>query len=172
MGQNKTKIYLNYLSVEEKKAMTEFLSFLRTENTASKEDFIKICETLYSKDKQIELLLDNGHAPSECYANGYYVIIDFKREDLSEQAISELGYCDEVDWRYFYGIAFEKNDRELYIISYSNACSPNWNHEYNLHKVIRVKDVNFKILKDGCFIYRMDDALHGAINDILIKSDH
>lgn len=165
MTQEKTKMYLGYLRAPEREAMTNYLSFLHGRDNGSKEKMIGICASLYSKEKTLERLMDNGNAASGSYAKGYYVIIDFEGDSMSEQAISELGRCDEWDWRYFYGIAVHKESRELFVISYSNAYSPNWNNEYKLHKVIPLKDVGFPLLKDGKLISRMDWALHGAIND-------
>lgn len=165
MEQKKTRMYLNHLSNEEKERMTNELPFLRHNDEKSKKRLMRICNKLYAKENKLERIMDNGYTSQGSYASGYYVIIGFEQKMLSDKAISVLGSCDEWDWRYFYGIAIGREDRQVYVISFSNACSPNWNDEYNRHKTIPLDDIDFSILKDDGVVYRMDDALHSAINN-------
>lgn len=163
-----TKIYLNYLDKGEKERMTDALSFLRSDDKESRAMFERIAGEIYGHDRKFEYPTDNGNRPSEgtCGTCGkyYHTIIQFEQKDLTEEALKALGSCDEWDWRYFYAIAIGKEDRKLYLVSFSNACSPNWNHEYNIQRRMELKDVDFPLLREGCCIYRMDDALHAAIN--------
>jgi len=165
----KTKIYLNYLANDEKIRMTSALSFLRSEDKESRAMFERIVNDVYGPDRKFDYPSDNGHRPSEgtCGTCGkyYHTIIQFEQKDLTEEAINHLGHYDgEWEWRYFYAISIGKDDRQLYLISFSNACSPNWNHEYHVQRKMELKYVDFPILTDGGLIYRMCDSLHAAIN--------
>lgn len=169
------KMYLDYLDKVEKAKMTIALDFLHTANSESKNNLISLSADLYSKDARLRFLSDNGRCPSESSCRTYskdkyfYTLIQFEQKDLTEQMIKELGsYNGDWDWRYFYAISLGKEDRELYIVSFSNACSPNWNHEYNVQRYKKLMDVDFPILKEDCTIYRMNDSLHAAINEKLI----
>lgn len=168
-----TKIYLNYLGKAEQETMTNALSFLRSEDKASRAMFERIAGEIYGPDRKFDYPSDNGHRPSESTSKGgggkyYHTIIQFGQKDLTDEAIEHLGrYDGEWDWRYFYAIAIGKEDRQLYLLSFSNACSPNWNHEYNVQRRMELKDVDFPILKQGGLVYRMCDSLHAAINDEL-----
>ena len=177
MEQKKTKIYLNYLDANEKMKMTMALNFLHTEDKESKEEFLKMSESLYGEGVKLDFAWDNGHYPSEwrarIYSEHFYVIMQFERGSMSDKAIETLGENDrdEWDWRYFYGIAICNEDRKMYAISYMNECSPNWNQEYNVQRFVALKDIDFPLLRNGCLIYRMDDALHAAINSELVKNE-
>ena len=168
----KTKIYLNYLDKGEKERMTDALSFLRSEDKESRAMFERIVDNVYGPDRKFDYPSDNGHRPSEgtCGTCGkyYHTIIQFEQKDLTEEAINHLGHYDgEWEWQYFYAISIGKDDRQLYLISFSNACSPNWNHEYNVQRKMELKDVDFPILTGSGLIYRLCDSLHAAINDEL-----
>ena len=173
MEQKKTKIYLNYLGNDEKMSMTDALSFLRSDDKESRKMFERIVREIYGVDRKFDYPSDNGHRPSESTSKDgcgkyYHTIIQFEQKDLTEEAIEHLGrYDGEWDWRYFYAIAIGKEDRQLYLVSFSNAYSPNWNHEYNVQRKMELKDVDFQVLTRSGLIYRMDDSLHGAINDEL-----
>lgn len=173
--KQKTKIYLNYLSADEKMSMTDALSFLRSDDTESRVMFERIVNETYGVTKDFDYPTNNGRRPSEgsCrrYGNYYHTIIQFEQKDLTEDALKALGSCDEWDWRYFYGIAIGREDRQVYVISYSNACSPNWNNEYNVRRIMELKDVDFQILTRSGLIYRMCDSLHEAINDELWSNE-
>lgn len=170
MTENRTKIYLNYLADAEKQKMTDTMSFLRGGNDG-KNELIAIASDLYGEGIQLDFSWDNGHYPSEWRANycdkHFYTIIQFEQKHLTEKAISVLGKCDEWDWRYFYAISLCREDRKLYVISYSNRCSPNWNQEYSAQRFIELSTIDFPLLTENGVIYRMDDALHTAINDRL-----
>lgn len=174
-----TKMYLNYLVQEERRKMTNALDFLHSANIENKNELITIAKELYSQDTRLTLLCNNGNIPDEATCRNkyehkefFYTLVQFEQKDLTEQMIRELGSNDgDWDWRYFYAISLSEEDRELYIVSYSNACSPNWNHEYNLRMFKKLQDVDFPILKEGCMIYRMDDSLHSAINEKLISKE-
>lgn len=148
--------------------MTNALSFLRSDDKESREMFERIAGEIYGHDCKFDYPTDNGRRPSEGSAgsSGRYVhtIIQFEQKDLTEEALKVLGSCDEWDWRYFYAIAIGKEDRKLYLVSFSNACSPNWNHEYNIQRRMELKDVDFLILRESGLVYRMCDSLHAAIN--------
>ena len=172
-----TKMYLSYLNNVESAKMTVSLDFLHSGNPDSKSELISIAKNLYSKDTKLNLICDNGRRPPEdsCHTYGkekvFYTLIQFEQEDLTEQMLSELGsYDGDWEWRYFYAISLCEQDRELYIVSFSNACCPNWNNEYNAQKYKKLQDIDFPILKKDCTIYRMDDSLHSAINEELIKN--
>jgi hypothetical protein len=172
--EQKTKIYLNYLSNDEKIKMTDALWFLRSEDKESRSMFERIVNDIYGPDRKFDYPSDNGHRPSESTSKGgggkyYHTIIQFEYKHLTEEAIKVLGSNedDEYCWRYFYAIAIGKEDRQLYLLSFSNACSPNWNNEYNVQRKMELKDVDFQILTRSGLIYRMCDSLHAAINDEL-----
>jgi len=164
---NKTKIYLNYLGKNEKERMTDTMPFLHGGNEG-KDELIAIARELYGEDVRLDFLWDNGHFPSEWRANygdkHFYTIIQFEQKHLTDEAISVLGKCDEWDWRYFYAISLCEEDRKLYVMSFSNRCSPNWNQEYRAQQFMELAKVDYPLLREGCVIYRMDDALHAAIN--------
>lgn len=165
---------MSYLDKGEKERMTDALSFLRSEDKESRAMFERIAGEIYGHDRKFEYPTDNGNRPSESTAgsSGKYVhtIVQFEQKDLTEEALKALGSCDEWDWRYFYAIAIGKEDRKLYLVSFSNACSPNWNHEYNIQRCIELKDVDFLILRESGLVYRMCDSLHAAINGELWSS--
>lgn len=175
MEQKKTNIYLSYLGDDEKMRMTDALCFLRTEDKESKEFFEKITNSIYGPGITFGYPTDNGHRPSEgsCGSRGkyYHTIIQFEQKHLTEEALKALGSCDEWDWRYFYAISVGKDDRKLYLVSFSNAYSPNWNHEYNVQRKMELKDVDFQILTRSGMIYRMCDSLHAAINKELWSNE-
>lgn len=171
----KTKIYLNYLESREAERMTNTMPFLFGGNEG-KEELLATAQKLYGEGVTLDFALDNGRYPSEWRAHfgdnkHFYTIIQFKQERLTEQAINALGKCDEWDWRYFYAISLCKEDRLLYLISFSNKYSPNWNQVYKTQHFKPLSEVDFPILKEGFTIYRMDNALHAAINEVLVKSE-
>ena len=173
--KQKTGIYLNYLSDDERKRMTDELSFLKKHDKESKKNLIEIADLIYGPNVTFNLLFDNGHSPTEFRCRSYdkqrhfYTSIQFKPGHLTEDVFKALGEdcSDESDWRYFYAISVCEEDRKLYLVSYANACSPNWLHEYNLKNAVALEYVDFPILKKIGVVYRMDDALHAAINDKL-----
>lgn len=172
---NQVKIYISHIDKIEKAKMTIALPFLQSVNDESKNELINLANTLYSKDKEITMQRDNGNVPYEFGCRTYskdkyfYNLIQFEQKDLTDEAINALGKDDEWDWRYFYSIAICKENRELYLISFSNACSPNWNNEYNLKRFVKLQDVDFPIIKEDKFIYRIEDVLHNTINEKLIS---
>ena len=163
-----TKIYLNYLNKDEKARMTNALSFLHSDDNESRSMFERVAAEIYGLDCKFSYPTDNGRRPIEgtSGSNGVYLhtIVQFEQKDLTEDALKALGSCDEWEWRYFYAIAIGKDDRKLYLVSFSNACSPNWNQEYKIQRRIELKYVDFLILKSSGLVYRMDDSLHAAIN--------
>ena len=172
MNKNVTKVYLTCLNEVEKFHMTNTLKFLRSKDNASKEMLVRMANNLYSESNRLELESYNGHTPTECCSRynssmHFLTIIQFKQEDLTEEAIKHLGKCDEWDWRYFYSISVCMENRKLYLVSFANACSPNWNNKYNTKHFIELDSIDFNILKEDEEIYRMDDALHTAINNEL-----
>lgn len=177
MAQKETKIYLNYLSKDEKENMTNILAFLRTNDDESKENLIKMAAELYAKDKTIRVIHDNGRAPSACSSftrckdKKFWTIVEFKKENLTPQALKLMGQESESDKKYgfwyYYAISLCDEDRELYLTSFQDKCSPNWNGEYCIEWCKKLGDINFVILQENATIYRMDNALHAAINDKL-----
>lgn len=170
------ELYLNGLNNTEKIVMTNFLSFLRNpRDTESKDELTEIANTLYGWDIQIGLGWCNGNTADESVArpryqkdDWYYNLINLGEHSvMTDQALNMFGKCLDWDWRLMYAIALRKEDRKLYVISYSNACQPNWNNEYNLQRSVALDDVDFPLLKDGCAIYRIEDNLHAAINEKL-----
>lgn len=170
MKENRTKIYLNYLANDEKQKMTETMPFLRGGNDG-KNELMSIADELYGEGVKLGFAYDNGHYPGEWRARycdkHFYTIIQFEQKHLTEKAISVFGKCDQWDWRYFYAISLCEEDRKLYVISYSNECSPNWNQKYDAQRFVELSTVDFPLLTEDGVIYRMDDALHAAINDRL-----
>lgn len=177
--EQKTRIYLNYLNGHEAAKMTDALNFLRKEDKSNKREFLKLTNELYGKEVKLNFVGDNGRMPSQWRAythygkqNHFYIVMQFERKTMHEEAIKVLGANDETfDWRYFYGIAVCEEDRKMYVLSYSNQYSPNWNEEYKVQNTCLLEDVDFPILQISSFIYRMDDALHAAINAILIEDE-
>lgn len=174
------KLYLNGINDAEKTNMTKFLSFLHEPNdNESRERLTKIATRLYGGDIKLDLAWCGNHTAYESVARPrynksvqYYNIIKLgEHEVMTEPALSMLGKCLEWDWRYMYSIALCSEDRKLYVISYSNACQPNWNDNYDLKGCIALDEVDFQLLKDGCTISRIENNLHAAINDILYSDN-
>lgn len=172
MAQKETKIYLNYLSKEEKVIMTETLAFLRNNDEASKAEFIKMAGELYAKENKLNFLWDNGHYPSEYCASSrdkhFFTIIQFEKKHLTEQAINEFDRnYSTSNFPCYFGISVCEEDRMLYFISFRDYGRPNWNNKYDAMKCSELQTLDFPILKEDGIIYKMDDALHAAINDRL-----
>ena len=168
-------IYLSYLNGDEKQRMTDALSFLRSNDKENKAMFERIVNETYGIEHELNYPTDNGNRPSEStsqYGSSYYhTIVQFEFKYLTEDAIKALGENekDQYCWRYFYAIAINKESRLPYLLSFSNACSPNWNNRYRVENAWPLKDVDFPILTQSGIIYRMCDSLHAAINDMLWK---
>lgn len=177
MKQNVTKIYLNYLNGNEKSKMTDYLSFLRSCDEESKTEFLKITSKLYSPERRIDMLWDNGRYPrqssfrSEFSNKEFYTIIDFEKEYLTEQMLKEFGSTDSYDFRYYYAISVCEDDRKMYLASFQDKYCPNWNGEYNVCRTMELQLVDFPILKPDGRISRMDNALHSEINSIIMTSE-
>lgn len=175
MKKNETKIYLNYLCDSEKSRMTDVLGFLRTGDVKSKDMFLKVADKLYGKGIVFNFMSNNGRCPDCAWANyrdkHFTVVMRFAREHISDEGIRVLGHNDndDWDWRYFYGIAVGDDDRKVYAISYSNRCSPNWNHEYRIQSYVELSDFQWPLLNESGVVYSMDDSLHAAINDVLAE---
>lgn len=170
------KLYLNNINDKEKKVMTDFLSFLHNPNdTESKKNLTEIANKLFGGDRRIELAWCGNRTAYESVARPpykkekkYYNLIKLgEHEVMTDQALFMLGKRLEWDWRYMYSIALCSEDRKLYVISYSNACSPNWNEEYNIQHITALDDVYYPLLKENCVIYKIENNLHAAINDII-----
>lgn len=170
----KTKIYLNYLAKEEKERMTAAMPFLINGGNDGKQELLEIANDLYNESVTLDFAWDNGNCPNGWRAKNrkgdkhFYTIIDIEEKDLTDKAIETLGKCDDHYFRWFHGITLCKEDRQLYLISFSEHCSPNWNKEYDAETYMELKDVDFPILRENSLIYRMDNALHMAINDRLM----
>lgn len=170
MKENRIRIYLNYLDKNESVNMTNALTFLQTGEKAARDSFLEFANELYRKENKFEFVSDNGHYPDCAWANygdkHFTVVMQFKREYISEQGIGILGHNDggSWDWRYFYGIAISDEERKIYALSYSNRCSPNWNNEYHAQRFVELSTIDFPLLTENGVIYRMDDSLHAAIN--------
>lgn len=170
----KTRIYLNYLSNGENERMTKTLRFLQYADKLNLEIFTKLANEIYGKGIDLDFVWDNGHYPYEWRANHgelhFYTVMMYKKNHLTEQAIEVLGYTNDRDFPYYYGISLCKEDRKLYLVSFSDRCSPNWNKEYRIRSYHDLQTVNFPILTKEGTIYRMDDALHAAINERLART--
>lgn len=167
----KVEMYLSYLNKAEKYKMVSVLGFLCDSHAEGKEKLISIAQDLYPQDVKLDFLTDNGNKPSEtsCYTNGFlfYTLMQFEQKDLTEQMIGKMGKGNDDDgfpWRYLYTISLCNQDKELYLVSFSNKYSPNWNDEYNVHHYMKLQDVDFPILKEDGKVFRMTDSLHNAIN--------
>lgn len=173
-----TSIYLSWLDKAERTRITDALPFLLNGEQKSRDELIQIASVLYGPNQMFRFVANNGHLPSEYRSQTYggkktfYTLIQFERKHLSDKCISVLGERDSYsyEWRYFYGISVCDEDRELYLISFSNACSPNWNLEYNAQMYVKLKEVDFPILKEDGELYRMDDSLHAAINEKIAQN--
>lgn len=164
----KTKIYLNYLAKDEKVRMTDVMPFLHGGNDG-KDRLIAIANEVYGGDARLELAHDNGKSAWGSVSNYrkamyFYTVIQFEKKDLTEHALSVLGQTTSSSFPYYYAISLCKEDRRLYLVSFQDECSPNWNGRYDTQHYVELEEVDFPVLQDGCFIYRMDDALHAAIN--------
>lgn len=167
--EKKTKIFLNYLSKDEKEKMTGAMPFLTHGGTNGKKDLLDMANDLYGGDRQLDPQWDNGHYPSEYRCNHcddmhFLTVVQFEKGHLTEQALGLFGETDSSDWPYYYAISLRREDRRLYAVSFEDRCSPNWNDEYRVIKWHPLEEVTIPLLKEGCTIYRMDDALHGAVN--------
>lgn len=168
-----TKMYLSYLAKGENEKMTLALPFLRDGGNYGRKKLAELAKELYGEGVRMDHVSDNGHHPDCSWAKEYRgekhftTIILFEQKHLTEDAIIALGKCDEWDWRYFYAIMVCNEDRRLYAVSFSNKCSPNWNQEYSVQRFMELDNVDFPLLKGDGVIYRMDDALHTAINESL-----
>ena len=169
----KTKIHLRSLPTTEKCELTNVLSFLWIPKSDTKRYLANLANNLYARDINLELVALNGHLAPECRASSrdknFYNLVQFKKEDLTPPALQFLGENNSFDWQHFYAISICREDRELYLISFSNACSPNWRDEYNVQRCMKLQDVDFGILKHGSYIYRMDAALHKAISKDILR---
>ena len=176
MAQKETKIYLNYLNKDEKVIMTRTLAFLLNNDDASKAELIKMAGKLYGKENRLNFLWDNGHMPLQWQASTrskdkhFFTIIQFEKKHLTEQAIKEFDKTYSSDFPCYFGISVCEEDRTLYFISFKDDGRPNWNNKYNAEKYIELQTLDFPILKEDGVIYKMDDALHAAINYRLASS--
>lgn len=171
--EQKIKIYLNYLSKDEKERMTKNLDFLLSGDKNGVGNFIEMTNRLYGEEVKLDFLWDNGKYPHEWRANygelHFYTIMLFEKKHLTEQSIKELGSTDSSDFPYHYAISLCKEDRKVYLVSFSDRFSPNWNLEYRIERYIPLYEIDFPILRKDGVIYKMDNALHSAINSILYK---
>ena len=170
-----TKIYLNYLDKNEKVRMTNVMPFLHGGNEG-KDKLTAIANDVYGGDARLELAHDNGKSAWGSVSNYrkamyFYTVIQFEKKDLTEQALSVLGSTESSDFPYYYAISLCKEDRRLYLVSFQDECSPNWNGRYDTQHHVELEKVDFPVLQDDHVIYRMDDALHAAINDELWSND-
>ena len=176
MAQKETKIYLNYLNKDEKVIMTRTLAFLLNNDDASKAELIKMAGKLYGKENRLNFLWDNGHMPSQWQASTrskdkhFYTIIQFEKKHLTEQALEVLGTEHFKEFPYYYGISICDEDRKMYVVSFKDDGVPNWNNYYIAERYRELQDVDFTLLKEDGIIYKMDDALHAAINNKLASS--
>lgn len=169
-----TKIYLNYLAKDERQKMTDKMPFLTQGGTEGKHELENVADSIYGGDARLDMQWDNGHYPSEYRCNygekmHFLTVIQFQKKDLTEQALAMLGGTDDSYWPYYYAISLCREDRRLYVVSFEDRCSPNWNGEYRAVRWQPLKEVTIPLLVDGGTIYRMDDSLHGAINARLAK---
>jgi hypothetical protein len=172
----KIELYINGINNNEKKVMTGFLSFLHNpSDTESKKRLTEMADKLYGRDIQIGLGWCDGHSAYESVARPryqkddcYYNLVKLGEHDvMTDKALNLLGKCLEWDWRLRYSIALRSKDRKLYVISYSNAYSPNWNDVYDTDICIALDDIDFPLLKEGRVIERIENNLHAAINEKL-----
>lgn len=174
MEQKKTKIYLNYLDPKETEIMTEALPFLRNGGEKGKTELIELANDLYGGETKLELAWDNGNYPRgyRAYGGGkhYLTIMEFQKRQLTKLAIKMLGCTDSSNFPYTYAIMLCREDRRLYVASFSDCCSPNWNQEYSIECVKPIEDVDIPLLQRDGVVFRMDDALHGAINQRLAQN--
>lgn len=171
MATKTTKIYLSYLNGEDKQTMTNAMAFLRTGGSEGKQELLDVARELYGEGVKLDMQWDNGRYPTACGSRGgdkhYTTIVDFEKKHLTEQAIKALGEEPDTrfsDFRYYYTISLGDEDRQLYLLSLQDRYSPNWNGNYDVKRRIPLADVDFPVLTAEGTVYRMDDALHGAIN--------
>lgn len=169
------KLRLDYLNNEEQVNMTTPLRFLFDPKSKSKDALIKLADRLYGGDTRFDFVTDNGH-PSEAdnatsYSKDrhYYTLVRFADKYLTEQAVELLGHSRNWDFRFFYGLSVCKEDRKLYLVSFSNQCCPNWNNEYWAQKVLPLETLDIPVLVNGGTIYAMCRSLHSALNEKLWK---
>lgn len=172
---NKVTMYLSCPNKEEKKKMAQALNFLYDINAEGKKKFLNTCKKLFSKDVKLDFAWDNGRYPEgttcKAYDKTFHSLILFNQDDLTEQMINVLGTSpySEYSWRYLYAISLCEGDRELYIVSFMSRYVPNWNNEFEAQNYMKLKDVDFPILKEGCPIYKITACLHSKLNEQLIK---
>lgn len=175
MEQNTTKIYLSYLDKSEKQRMTAAMPFLTQGGTEGEQKLTDVANALYGEGVTLQPQWDNGHYPSQWCACTYdkqqhfYTIIQFEKRDLTEQALGLMGTTDSSDFPYYYAISLCKEDRGLYVLTFSDKCRPNRNDEYRVERMKPLAEVTIPLLKEDGTIYRMEDSLHGAINARLAR---
>lgn len=172
---NEVTMYLSSIGKEEEKKMAQALNFLYDMNAEGKKKFLNMCKKLFSKDVKLFFSWDNGRYPEGTTSNTpnktFHTLILFQQDKLTEQMINALGQSPypEHSWRYLYAISLREDDRELYIVSFMSRYVPNWNNEYEVQNYMKLKDVDFPILKEGCSIYKITACLHTKLNEQLIK---
>lgn len=161
------RLHLNYLSDQEKRGMTDNLSFLKTADKANRDNFIALAKSVY-EDGPLELYKENGHPSSEwgcnCFEVRFFTLLYFSRNTLTEPALERLGTSHSRNFPYYYAICINEKTRGVFLVSFMDKCSPNWNDIYNMEHALPMEEVDFPILNNEGVVYRMEDNLHKAVN--------
>lgn len=169
------KLRLGYLDNEEEANLITPLKFLFDPKSKSKDAIIKLADKLYGGDTQFDIVSDNGHTPEAYRATTYtkdkhyFTIVRFEAKHMTNEALDFFGHGDNWDFRYYYGLSVCKEDKKLYLVSFKNSCSPNWNNEYRIQRAMPLDMLNIPILEKGGTIYGMCDSLHTALNENIWK---
>lgn len=164
-----TRIYLNYLTRDEGFRLALIaLPFLKRGGEEGKRELITASNNLYGADKKLDFGWDNGRYPDGyAVAKGdkhYITLIKSEKRDMTQEALDLLGSTDNTNFPYHYAIMLGREDRLLYVASFSDRYCPNWTNKYDMEHLMPIWDVTIPLLKEDAPICMMDDALHEELN--------
>lgn len=167
------KLRLGYIDNAENATLKESLAFLYNPQSETKSALMALADKLYGGDKRFEIVSDNGRTPEAYRAESstrnkhFFTLVRFDDKNMTQEALNFFGWSRDWDFRFYYGLCVCEEDRKLYIVSFKNTCSPNWNNEYYvvLPLPLDSEELDFPILKEDGTMYAICDSLHIALNE-------
>lgn len=166
------RFFVSYANKAESDNIINYFPFLVKNDTESRREFCEVVESVY-EGVNIDFITNvkQNEITSKFMSVRFHNIVRFEEKHLTDQAINALGgkYRGSWDWRYLYGIAIHNETRKPFLVAFSNACSPNWNEQYNTEHLIPLEEVDFPILKEDGVIYKIEDNFHAEINNRIFE---